>query len=229
MIPNEYLDISIPSNYIKLTLFILLFISIFLIPPPSSLFLSLSISVSFLTGNDILKIEDILPLFPDFTTIDDFKTEICEALEEYNEKIDELKDEMKDYVDSAKDIRKDIKNLKLRSISINKKDKCQLCGIIVNDTNFYTFPDKRVYHCNCLIEWVLPNLSEEQRTSIKTMKSKIELLNRAGTPQTSTTIKEKEHLRLQIDDIIASGWLIDHIMIDHIDKPFVMDDAGWDV
>ena len=33
-------------------------------------------------SDDLLKIEDILPLFPDFTTIDDFKTEICDALEE---------------------------------------------------------------------------------------------------------------------------------------------------
>jgi vacuolar protein sorting-associated protein 18 len=63
-------------------------------------------------SNDLLKIEDILPLFPDFTTIDDFKKEICEALEEYNEKIDGLKEEMADYVDSAKDIRKDIKQLR---------------------------------------------------------------------------------------------------------------------
>ena len=63
-------------------------------------------------SNDLLKIEDILPLFPDFTTIDDFKKEICEALEEYNLKIDGLKEEMADYVDSAKDIRRDIKQLR---------------------------------------------------------------------------------------------------------------------
>ena len=48
-------------------------------------------------SNDLLKIEDILPLFPDFTTIDDFKKEICEALEEYNLKIDGLKEEIEDY------------------------------------------------------------------------------------------------------------------------------------
>ena len=27
----------------------------------------------------------------------------------------------------------------------------------------------------------------------------------------------------------ASSSMIDHIMIDHIDKPFVMNDSGWDV
>ena len=179
-------------------------------------------------SNDLLKIEDILPLFPDFTTIDDFKTEICEALEEYNGKIDDLKDEMTDYVESAKDIRKDIKNLRSRRVTVTTKDKCQICGLAVTGTNFYAFPDQRVYHCECLVEWVLPHLSEEQRQSVKMMRQQIEHLGRQTT-QTMATLKEREQLRLQVDDIVASGWLIDHIMIDHIDKPFVMDDSGWDV
>jgi len=34
-----------------------------------------------------LKIEDILPFFPDFVMIDDFKPEICKSLQEYSEKI----------------------------------------------------------------------------------------------------------------------------------------------
>ena len=178
-------------------------------------------------SNDLLKIEDILPLFPDFTTIDDFKTEICEALEEYNEKIDGLKEEMTDYVESAKDIRRDIKLLRSRRVTVTTKDKCQLCGLTVTGTNFYAFPDQRVYHCECLVEWVMPHLSEEQRQTVKTMRQQIEHLGRST--QTIATLKEKEQLRLQVDDIVASGWLIDHIMIDHIDKPFVMNDSGWDV
>ena len=63
-------------------------------------------------------------------------------------------------------------------------------------------------------------------------------------PQTAASIKERELLRLQLDDIVASGWLIDHIMIDNIDKPFgaggavgggggggggVADAAEWDI
>ena len=178
-------------------------------------------------SNDLLKIEDILQLFPDFTTIDDFKTEICEALESYNGKIDELKEEMTDYVESAKDIRRDIKSLKARRVSVTNKDKCQLCGFVATGTNFYAFPDQRVYHCECLVEWVLPHLTLEQRQSVITMRQQIENLGRGA--QTVATIKEREQLRLQVDDIVASGWLIDHIMIDHIDKPFVMDATGWEV
>jgi vacuolar protein sorting-associated protein 18 len=42
------------------------------------------------SGN-IIKIEDILPFFPDFVTIDDFKEVICASLEDYNRHISSLK------------------------------------------------------------------------------------------------------------------------------------------
>jgi hypothetical protein len=44
----------------------------------------------------LVKIEDILPLFPDFVQIDNFKEAICESLEEYNAQIERLKLEMAD-------------------------------------------------------------------------------------------------------------------------------------
>lgn len=50
---------------------------------------------------DLLKIEDILPFFPDFVVIDSFKREICVSLEEYNGKIESLRKEMEDYTLSS--------------------------------------------------------------------------------------------------------------------------------
>ena len=44
----------------------------------------------------LLKIEDILPLFPDFVQIDNFKDAICQSLEDYNTQIAGLKTEMDD-------------------------------------------------------------------------------------------------------------------------------------
>ena len=41
-------------------------------------------------------IEDVLPLFPDFVTIDAFKAAICSSLEDYNAQIEGLKTEMAD-------------------------------------------------------------------------------------------------------------------------------------
>jgi hypothetical protein len=45
-------------------------------------------------SNNVLTLEDILPFFPDFVLIDDFKDEICSALEAYNSEIEELKTEL---------------------------------------------------------------------------------------------------------------------------------------
>ena len=43
-----------------------------------------------------IRIEDVLPLFPDFVTIDAFKAAICASLEDYNAQIEGLKTEMAD-------------------------------------------------------------------------------------------------------------------------------------
>ena len=40
-------------------------------------------AIALLKECELLKIEDVLPLFPDFVLIDDFKEEICASLEEY--------------------------------------------------------------------------------------------------------------------------------------------------
>ncbi len=46
--------------------------------------------------NNLVKIEDILPFFPDFVTIDHFKDAICDSLQDYSKHISELKEEMED-------------------------------------------------------------------------------------------------------------------------------------
>ncbi|XP_015753539.1 PREDICTED: vacuolar protein sorting-associated protein 18 homolog [Acropora digitifera] len=51
-------------------------------------------AMEFLNHCELLKIEDILPFFQDFVTIDHFKDAICSSLHEYNQHIEELKSEM---------------------------------------------------------------------------------------------------------------------------------------
>jgi vacuolar protein sorting-associated protein 18 len=43
---------------------------------------------------DLIKIEDILPFFSDFVTIDHFRDPICNSLQEYNQQIQDLREEM---------------------------------------------------------------------------------------------------------------------------------------
>ena len=94
----------------------------------------------FLENTDLLKIEDILPFFPDFVVIDDFKEEICTALEGYSAHIDALKAEMDEATRNAESIKQDIAGLKKRFITIDAAEKCSVCGLLLLSRQFYVFP-----------------------------------------------------------------------------------------
>ena len=108
----------------------------------------------FLEATDLVKIEDILPFFPDFVVIDDFKAEICAALEEYSVRIDELKTEMDEATASAESIKRDIDGLANRFVTVEQSDKCWKCGKRLITRQFYVFPCQHTFHADCLISMV---------------------------------------------------------------------------
>lgn len=73
----------------------------------------------YLRRSDLLKIEDILPFFPDFVLIDDFKSEICAALKEYKDFIEFLKVEMDEATKSSEMLRVDCRELRKRLANID--------------------------------------------------------------------------------------------------------------
>ncbi|KAG5220515.1 vacuolar protein sorting protein [Salix suchowensis] len=79
-------------------------------------------AMRFLESTDLLKIEDILPFFPDFVVIDDFKEEIAHALEGYSAHIETLKGEMDEATRTAEAIKQDIAALRNRFITIEASD-----------------------------------------------------------------------------------------------------------
>ncbi|KAM7498191.1 hypothetical protein LguiA_022605 [Lonicera macranthoides] len=82
-------------------------------------------AIAFLKETDgLLKIEDILPFFPDFALIDDFKEAICSSLEDYNQQIEKLKEEMNDATHGADNIRNDISALAQRYAVIERDEEC---------------------------------------------------------------------------------------------------------
>lgn len=111
-------------------------------------------AMKFLESTDLVKIEDILPFFPDFVVIDDFKTEICSALEDYSARIDELKVEMAEATRSAESIKRDIEALTSRFVAVEQSDKCWRCGLGITTRQFYVFPCQHSFHADCLITMV---------------------------------------------------------------------------
>lgn len=105
----------------------------------------------FLENTELLKVEDILPFFPDFVVIDDFKEEICNALEGYSAHIDDLKGEMDEATRNAQAIKDDITALKNRFVTIDAGERCSSCGLALLTRQFYVFPCQHTFHADCLI------------------------------------------------------------------------------
>lgn len=105
----------------------------------------------FLENTDLLKIEDILPFFPDFVVIDDFKEEIAHALEGYSSHIDTLKRDMDEATKTAESIKEDIAALRNRFVTIDAGESCSVCSHLLLTRQFYVFPCRHTFHADCLI------------------------------------------------------------------------------
>ncbi|WRT65614.1 uncharacterized protein IL334_002559 [Kwoniella shivajii] len=138
-------------------------------------------AMKFLESTDLIKIEDILPFFPDFVVIDDFKIEICNALEEYSAKIDDLKAEMDEATASAESIRRDIEGLANRFVTVEPGDKCWKCGTSLTIRQFYVFPCQHVFHADCLISMAMEFLPAPSLRRILRLQD--ELVSRSSDTQ----------------------------------------------
>ena len=97
-------------------------------------------AIDLLEECSLLKIDDLLPWFPDFVVIDKFKDRVVESLEDYNSRIDELKGEMMTYTSSAEKIRNEIQGNQV----------CELCDQAILSRVFYLFPCSHAFHADCL-------------------------------------------------------------------------------
>lgn len=141
-------------------------------------------AIAFLKETDgLLKIEDILPFFPDFALIDDFKEAICSSLEDYNRQIEKLKQEMNDATHGADNIRNDISALTQRYAVIERGEDCGICKRKILTVGgdyrmargytsvgpmapFYVFPCGHAFHAHCLIAHVTRSTNETDRKSV---------------------------------------------------------------
>lgn len=199
-------------------------------------------AMAFLHQCELLKIEDILPFFPDFVLIDDFKQEICASLEEYNQHIDNLKKEMDEATQSADAIRRDIKNIRNKYGFVREEQKCDICGYHVLTRQFYLFPCQHVFHSDCLIKEVSSHLSIAQQIRLQDIRDQIANIGAHQQPQQQKSwlqalamgseegpvgvpqLTSAEQLKAELDDICAAECLLcGDLMIKTIDQPFILE------
>lgn len=198
--------------------------------------------------NGLLKIEDILPFFPDFALIDDFKEAICSSLEDYNKQIQKLKEDMHDATHGADNIRNDITALAQRYAVIDRDEECGGCKrkiLTAGGTNlmargyapsgpmapFYVFPCGHAFHAQCLIAYVTRCTSQTHAEYIMDLQKKLSLLGGKATKDLSagpsedsiTSVAPADKLRSQFDEAVACECpFCGDLMIREISLPFVL-------
>nr|XP_046146997.1 vacuolar protein sorting-associated protein 18 homolog [Oncorhynchus gorbuscha] len=197
-------------------------------------------AMNCLSSCNLLKIEDILPFFPDFVTIDHFKEAICSSLEEYNQHIDELKQEMEEATESAKRIREDIQEMRNKYGVVENQEKCAACDFPLLNRPFYLFLCGHMFHYDCLFQEVTPHLSTYKQTKLGELQKRLAAATQTSKSRHRPAPNEKEEggdtaslgkgsagvsreqIKSDIDDIIACECVYcGELMIKSIDKPFI--------
>lgn len=148
--------------------------------------------------SDLLRIEDLIPFFPDFVVIDDFKEEICTALEDYSRNIDGLKKEMDESSQTAANIKLDIAGLDHRYAIVEPGEKCYACGLPLLSRQFFVFPCQHAFHSDCLGKEVLKQAGVGRGKRIR----ELQMMITRGVVQG----ERREAAVRELDGLIASAW-----------------------
>ncbi|KAF2273809.1 uncharacterized protein EI97DRAFT_460742 [Westerdykella ornata] len=171
-------------------------------------------AIEFLRRVDLLRIEDLIPFFPDFVVIDDFKEEICAALEEYSRKIDELKKEMDESEETATHIKADIKALEQRYAIVEPGERCYVCGLPLLARQFFVFPCQHAFHSDCLAKKVVELAGIAKGKRIAELQTEVSKGASLG-PKREKAIRE-------LDALVGSACVLcSEMAVRLIDEPFV--------
>lgn len=155
-------------------------------------------AIEFLKRCELLKIEDLIPFFPDFVVIDDFKEEICGALEDYSRSIDALKQQMDESSLTATNIKVDIAALDHRYAIVEPGEKCYVCGLPLLSRQFFIFPCQHSFHSDCLGRKVMEQAGVGKSSRIKDLQVQIHKGLVGGA--------RRDAVVAELDSLVAAAW-----------------------
>jgi hypothetical protein len=206
-------------------------------------------AMSILKSCEGIQLEQILPFFPDFVRIGDFKDEIAKSLSAYNSKIEQLKLDMEEFTDSATRIRQDINALRARHGVVSSHAKCDLCSQPVLTRHFFLFPCTHAFHTQCCVAECAKYLAQHPTLRAKLLKeeeekeaaaaqqasmagaampnalgggSKAAAAAAAAAAEVVPLSKEAREARCLENYAASECVLCGEIMIDSVAKPFIL-------
>ena len=171
-------------------------------------------AIEFLKRCELLRIEDLIPFFPDFVIIDDFKEEICAALEDYSRRIDELKTEMDESANTAEHIKSDIKALDERYAIVEPGERCWKCRLPLLMRQFFVFPCQHAFHADCLGDMVMSMAGIGKGKRIRELQKEIGRGVALG--------KRREGMVRELDGLVAGACVLcSELAVKLVDAPFI--------
>ncbi|OBT65973.1 hypothetical protein VE03_03177 [Pseudogymnoascus sp. 23342-1-I1] len=178
-------------------------------------------ALAFLSRCPLLKIEDLIPFFPDFVVIDDFKDEICDALEGYSRSIDALREEMDSSARTAAHIKDEVAALSGRYAIVEPGEKCYVCSLPLLARQFFVFPCQHAFHSDCLGRKVVEGGGKAKSSRIRELQALVGKGMVGG--------KGREEAVRELDALVAESCILcSEYAIKRVDEPFVTeaDDGG---
>eukprot|EP00730_Choanoeca_flexa_P003094 TRINITY_DN11287_c0_g1_i1.p1 TRINITY_DN11287_c0_g1~~TRINITY_DN11287_c0_g1_i1.p1 ORF type:complete len:1045 (+),score=297.12 TRINITY_DN11287_c0_g1_i1:107-3241(+) len=177
-------------------------------------------AMQVLEQSQVLKIEDILPLFPDFAKIDQFQDHIQQSLATYNDEIKDLKGTMEHATVSARAIHQEIVELNRKYEVVTGNMSCRFCGYPLMSRPFYVFPCSHAFHKDCLINEVRKYIKPSERRIVQRNMDKLKEADLDPSIRVNRT-----KLNAEIDEIVGQDCpLCGEMAIRAIEEPFIPDD-----
>jgi len=166
----------------------------------------------------VLRIEDLLPLFPDFVLIDAFRDEIIAALSAYSASIDTLKAEMDASAAAAQRINREVAALGDRWVLVEPGEACAVCGMVLVEKRFWVWGCGHGAHASCAEEvYSSGKGGRGVARRVKELKGVV-----AGGREEIGPRERLERAKKELDEIVGRECVrCGEVAVRGVDEPFV--------
>lgn len=163
----------------------------------------------------LLTIQDLLPLFPDFMVIDNFKEEIVTTLENYSLDLSSLNDEMNKALTTSVKLKLEMDHFKkTRFLMVEPKDSCSICDKLLITRKFFTYPCFHSFHQDCLVNCYKTSKNYKVKNKLYILEKK--LINYKKLNDT----KGLNETKLEIDNTLTERCVYCDLKISELDDSF---------